>query len=38
MGKTNQSSKSTGRPKPLTSKAGVTKNPRRRYGEGGKAN
>lgn len=28
--------KTTGRPKPLTAKAGVTKNPKRRYGCGGK--
>lgn len=28
--------KTTGRPKPIAAKAGVTKNPRRRYGEGGK--
>lgn len=29
-------SKSTGRPKPATPKAGVTKNGKRRYGNGGK--
>lgn len=29
-------SKSTGRPKPVTTKAGVTKNGKRRYGKGGK--
>ena len=28
--------KNTGRPKPMTAKAGVTKNPKRRYGCGGK--
>lgn len=28
--------KSIGRPKPMTAKAGVTKNPKRRYGCGGK--
>ena len=34
MAKTN--TKSTGRAKPMTAKAGVTKNPKRRYGCGGK--
>ena len=32
----NQSNKPTGRPKPLTSKSGVTRNGKRRYGCGGK--
>lgn len=31
-----RSSKSTGRPKPMTPKAGVTRDPKRRYGCGGK--
>lgn len=26
----------TGRPKPVAAKAGVTRNPKRKYGEGGK--
>lgn len=33
---TKQTSRSTGRPKPLTPKAGITKNGKRRYGNGGK--
>lgn len=34
--KGNQSSKATGRPKPVTGKAGVTRDGKRRYGCGGK--
>jgi len=33
---TNNSNKSTGRPKPLTPKAGVTRDGKRKYGCGGK--
>ncbi len=32
----NKSSKPTGRPKPMTGKAGVTRDGKRRYGCGGK--
>lgn len=32
----NQSSKATGRPKPVATKAGVTRSGKRRYGCGGK--
>ena len=35
--KGHQSPKPTGRPKPVTTKAGVTRDGRRRYGDGGKA-